>query len=128
MKKVIYSLILFIFLLPNAINAGEIHGNCSFGYIPEADSFCTDLCIRYCFWIISLGGGIETLMEKSSDSVLFFNPYRNVYYFGAEIKPCKHLCVEAKHSCTHAIWSYEKQFYDKFESGKRTTISVGIKW
>lgn len=133
-EKILLIILIFISIFSLSMifvckaNAGEIHGNFNFGYVPEAKSFCTDLNIRYDFWIVSLGGGIETLMEKSSTSALFFCPYRNIYYFETKIKPFKHLYFDFKHSCTHAIWSYEKQFYDKFESGNRTDISVGIEW
>jgi len=128
MKKLIYALLLFVLLLPSISIAGEIHGDCSFGYVPEAESFCADLSIRYDFWRISVMGGIETLMEKSTLTVFTFNPYRNVYYFETSITPFAPFYINIKHSCTHVILSKDKQFYDIYEDGNRTTISIGIKW
>ena len=129
-------LIVAIFLLVFSVcmlfvldaNAGEIHGNFSFGYVPEAESFCTDLNISYDFWIVSLGGGIETLMDRSPVNAIFFCPYRNIYSFEASVKPFDYLYLNFKHSCTHPVFSYTKQFYDKFEGGNRTDISIGLEW
>ena len=128
MKKAMYTLLLFVLLMPSISIAGEIHGNFSFGYMPEAKSFCTDLSLEYDFWIISIMGGIETLAEKSTLNALTFNPYRNVYYFETQINPFGPFYIEGKHSCTHVILSKNKQFYDIYEDGNRTTISIGIKW
>ena len=123
----IYLLIIFIFI-PSRANAGEVHGHLAFGYIPETDDYCTELIVSYEFWVVILQGGIETLMEPSPESALFFCPYRNTYYFDLILQPFKHIYFNFSHSCTHPVFSYSKQFYDKFEGGNRTTFFVGIKW
>lgn len=134
LEKIILIAVIFLLIFSICMlfvldaNASEIHGNFNFGYVLETESFCTDLSIRYDFWIISLGGGIETLMERSPTSAIFFCPYRNIYSFEAAIKPFDYLYLDFKHSCTHPVFSYTKQFYDKFEGGNRTDISIGIIW
>ena len=40
---------LCLMVLPVAVNAGEIHGDFSVGYITENDDFSTDLSISYEF-------------------------------------------------------------------------------
>lgn len=123
----IYLLIMFLFL-PSRARAGEVHGHFYFGYLVEDEDFVTDLCLSYEFWIITLRGEIETLMESSPWGTVFFCPYRNTYYFDINIRPFEHLFFDISHQCTHAVFSYSKQFYDKFEGGNRTTLSVGIRW
>lgn len=129
MNKILLAAALFIFLLfPLTSKADEIHGDFSFGYIPETEDYCVELTISYHFWILVLQGGYETLMEQSEDSSLFFHPYRDTYLFDFKIQPFEHLYFNLSHSCTHAVWSYEKLFYDRFEGGNRTTLSVGIRF
>ena len=47
MKKLIYFIILFVFLLPNAINAGEIHGDFEFGKILKINRAFTEINLYY---------------------------------------------------------------------------------
>ena len=119
---------LCLMFIPVVVNAGEIHGDFSVGYITENDDFSTDLSISYELWIMEISGGIETLMERSPESPLFFCPYRNTYYIDCQIQPFRHLYFDFSHSCTHPVYSYDKQFWDKFEGGNRTTLKMGVQW
>lgn len=132
MKRAIIILGLLFFLSPTSIFASEIHGHFHTGYITELESFYTDIQIDYSFGLfrldVLLTGGIETLMIPSKRSSFRFNPYRNTFYFGAELKVTNHLKIGWTHSCTHASWSYEKLFWDRFASGNRTSGYVGVEW
>jgi len=122
-----YFLIMLFILVPLKAEPSEIHGELSFGYIGEDQDYCTEFVLSYEFSIFVLQGGIETLMEQSP-TMIFFCPYRNTYSFSCRIQPFEHLYVEASHQCTHAVWSYRKQFYDNFEGGNRTNFKIGIRW
>jgi hypothetical protein len=119
---------LCMMFLPMTIHADEIHGHFWLGYLAEDNDYSADLQISYTFWIVTLQGGVEVLMEKSPESTLFFCPYRDTYYFDLILRPLKYLSFAFSHQCTHPVYSYDKLFYDKFEGGNRTILKAGIEW
>lgn len=123
MKK-LFLIILFIVI----INYGftEIHGNLEMGYIPEIQGYSLNLILSYDFWQITLYGGYETLADHNN--LLSFNPYRETYIIGFKLDLIDNIYFKTEHSCTHAVYSYKEQFYDKYAGGNRTDIKIGIKW
>jgi len=129
--------ILFLFSLWGLIfkvHAGEIHGDCLFGYITETSrNYQIELGLEYDFELLSfpiaIGGSYLTQMEFAGDDNIRFAPYNEQYRFFTEINPFEIFIFRFQHACVHPVYSGEEQFEKHFEErGNKTVISMGIRW
>ncbi len=124
-KKGLY-LIIFLFI-PISLFAREMHGNVQFGYVPEIESFETEINLQFLPWYwLQVYGGISVLMEHNKG--MSFYPYQDTYIFGTKINITKLLYIDIYHHCVHPVYSYSGQFYDKFAGGNKTRLNIGIEW
>jgi len=132
---IVVLIVIFMFwTLFNNAHAGEIHGQCLFGYITETNrSYQVELGLEYDFNLLSfpvaIGGSYLTQMEFAGNNNIRFAPYNEQYRFFTEINPFEIFVIKYQHVCVHPVYSYEEQFVEHFEErGNKTVISAGIKW
>ena len=122
-------LMLAVFTVRDA-RASEVHGDLNISFVPELLGFNVHLSLNYDIipsrW--NIYGGIDVLMDLSKMSGFTFNPYRDAYNIGTRVYFLDRFYVELDHTCTHPVYSYEKQFYDKLAGGNRTDIRIGGTW
>jgi hypothetical protein len=122
---------LFLFFILSAPVYADFHGNASIGYVPELKGIATEINLNYLPWRwLDLSTGIEVLADYNGigNSGLSFCPYRDTYWLAGKINIKEHIYIKFYHSCTHPVFSYSEQFWDKFEGGNRTTYSIGVQW
>ena len=130
-RLLIAAIACLMFVFPAALFAGELHGNLQYGYVPEVEGFEVQINLHYLpFRWLDLYGGFSTLMDFGGVgySGMTFYPYRDTYTIGLTLKVGKVVYLNLDHSCTHPVYSFPEQFYDKFEGGNRTTYAVGLRW
>lgn len=124
---IIFCILVAIFCIAMLARGDEIHGYLEIGWIKELEAVETEIQLSYSpFNFLLIYGGFGVIAEPAT--LFSYKPYRDVYTIGAKLDISKHLWVKGEHVCTHPVWSSNKQFKDKFESGTRTEFAVGVTW
>ena len=128
-KLILFLVILAISILALAVDSwgSDWSGNLEVGYVPEIESFETQINLEYTPWKwVTLYAGIDVLMKHYQG--LSFMPYRDTYIVGATFFVTPSLYFDLYHHCAHMVWSGDLDlFYENFGQGNKTKISLGIK-
>ena len=130
MKRIILIVVVIMLMFVTTVVAKEnkLHGDASLAYVPELEGFDISISLNYDLlknWNVY---GTTSVLFDFIVSELKGSPYRAAYTVGTRVKFLKYFYAELEHICTHPVYSYYKQFYDRFEGGNRTDFRVGIIW
>jgi hypothetical protein len=137
-KSIIIAVLTFMVLFLVHIarsDDGGFHGRAELGYVIGNDLFYTDLELGYLIGslrnlYIDIYGGVTVMSEFERENwyeARFFVPFRDRYKVGVQTG-WRFMYVKFEHYCTHAVWSNEEQFKQKFFGENCTTVSVGVQF
>ncbi|KKL85030.1 hypothetical protein LCGC14_1958820 [marine sediment metagenome] len=132
MKKILILIMIVLFIVVTfqlvIAEESKLHGDASLAYVPELEGFDISISLNYDLlknWNVY---GTTSVLFDFNVPKLQGSPYRAAYTVGTRVKFLKYFYAELEHICTHPVYSYYKQFYDRFEGGNRTDFRVGIIW